>query len=492
MSEFINGGQRWQCPACQRLQIFDRPILESMLPVKISCSFSDCKYTISYSQKDIKPQYPKVDPLNILKGHWQVELSQGQVKEYWKPATGQVSFADRCNAIATHVAGGLQAIDTLKKDLDMLAKSFTDQFHSEWSLATSFLKYWNPVKVNSFIKSPFCCIPVVCQDKFLTARTRIFLHPDFYAPKVGYPLQSFGGYSAQMVTPYTLINFPLETHLAEFMQLMELPDLRVVGDLINGRDLYRCWRDIPGTVPDREHSDEAPLLRINEPHLARPWLARLGINPWNVGELDRQEHAYSALWTYFKGDSCTGKQKDVFKAFATWGRIALFFADPMKAWEVAATIGGYMFGEKLALISNASKAVGYKTVVSSCVINRANTSFHWKEIKSVEDVPDSKALRDIDFMIVYYDAEFPPEALAALYTYSNRLILIANDPLMDTLSENWEASLLFGLVSQSIWQPDLPAVNAHFDWELDSVKESLVGSLLRQWVMSSRIARGGS
>lgn len=491
--EFIRSGQRWQCPSCRRLQVFERPILATMLPVVIRCSFADCKYAQSHSvlEVDNQPVFPKVDPINPVMGSWKVELNQAEVKplrEYWKPSTAQVSFNERCNTIATHIAGGLMAIETLKSDLDNLAESFTGQFQAEWSLATSFLKYWHPSKVNAFIKAPFCCLPVTCQDKFLTARTRIFFCPNFFTVKVGFPLQNFGGYTAQMVTPYTLINFPLESHLAKFMDLLPLPDVYTVGEMINGRDLYRCWRDIPGTVPDREHSDEAPLLRIKEPHLARPWLARLGINPWNIGELRKQEDAYAVMWSYFNQEKRFAKEREIFQAFVKWGRLALFFESATKAWEIAATIGGYMYGNKLALISSSQREQVYKTILTSCTEQRANTSFHWKEIRSVEDVPEAATLDSLSLIIVYYDDAFPAEALAALYKYQGRLIIVAHDPLMDTLSENWEASLLFGLVSQSLWYPEV-APSTAFNYQLESVKESPVGSLLKQWVESSNIYR---
>lgn len=466
-----------------------------MLPVFIRCGFADCGYSINYSTEDQPPIFPKLnlsDPASIVKGSWHVEMQQGAEKEYWKSTTpGQISFQDRCKGIATHVAGALQIVASLRLDLDKLAQALTDQFAAEWGLANSFLKYWNPTKVSNFCKQPFCCLPVACGDKFITARTRLFFSPDFYAPSVGFPLQGFGGYSAQLITPYTLVNFPLETHLQNFMDVLPPPDIRVVDDRVVGKDLFQCWRDIPGVVPDREHHDDAPLMRIKDSLLARRWLARLGIPPWNVGELTTH-HAYPALWGYYKGTAGEGvkpKETAIFKQFVEHGRLAMFFANPLEAWSIATTIGSYLYGSKLILIPSLEDKRALRDVQTSAREIRTNTPFQWKEVKRVEDMPDEQTLKGVDFMIVQYDERFPTEALNQLYNYSGRLIIIAQDPLMDTLAENWEASLFFGLVAKSLWNPDLPAVRAVFNYETDTATESPVGMILRQWVDTSRIRK---
>lgn len=492
-TDFIQSGQRLFCPNCKRVQLFSRAVPIAALPIVIRCGFGDCQYTIAYSTEDSPPIFPKLDAKNIVKGNWLVEMQQGNEKDYWKSTTpGQISFQDRCKAIATHTAGALQNVQSLRADLDHLATALTDQFAAEHSLTNSFIKYWNPSKAMNFIKQPFCCLPIICQDKFIGSRTRLFFSPDFYSPIVGFPLQGFGGYSAQLITPYTLINFPMESHLQNFMDVMPSPDIRVVDDRVVGRDLFRCWRDIPGVVPDREHHEDAPLMRIQQSQKARTWLARLGIAPWNVGQLTEQ-HAFPALWTYYSGSASDGvkaSEARVFKQFVEHGRVALFYANPLDAWSVASTIGSYVHGSKLALMPPSEDRSLYQHVQASARETRSTKPFHWKEIKRVEDMPDQQTLQGVEFMIVHYDRSFPTEALEKLYNYNGRLIIISQDPVMDTLTENWEASLLFGLVAKTIWQPNLPAAEATFNYESDIVMQSPVGLILRQWVDSSKIRKG--
>ncbi len=495
MPDFIPAGTRHVCPVCKRTQLFERSVPATALPVTIRCSFKDCRYTIAYSVPDADrpPVFPKLDIHLRVQGNWVVEMQAGEVKDYWKPIGQQVSFPERCRMIASHVAGAMQTVQSLRVDLEHFSEQFTEQFSAEWSMATSFLRYWNPGKIEGFVKHPFCSLPVKCQDRFITARTRLFLHPDFYAPSVGYPLTSFGGYCAQMVTPYTLINFPLETHLQNFMQIMPAAEINVVGDRVVGKDLFRCWRDIPGTIPDREHHDDAPLLQIKDSLSARTWLARLGISPWNVGELTT-DHAFPSLWSYYKLSALEGvkpHQVAAFKAFAEHGRLALFYEKPLEAWEIAMTIGSFLHGQKLVLTSSLEHKNTYQSISRHARENSATLPFQWKEVRQTEDI-DEHTLQGVEYVILNYADDFPPEALEKLYDYPGRLVIIGQDMLMDTLTENWEASLLFGLVAKSIWYPELPATNALFNYDAPSCQESLVGTILRNWFEESKIKKAKS
>lgn len=485
MSDFIPAGAKLVCPSCGRLQLFQRAIPEEALPLVIKCSTPECGYQLSYTKTDSHPLFPKVDPINRVQGNWLAEIQQAESKERWAPLAGQRSFREHCNTIATHVAGALQTIKVLESTLDQLAAAVTNQFESEWGKYSGFLRLWNPGRVDNWIKQPFVSFPVPCQDRFLLDRTRLFLHPNFFVPRAGFPLKAYGGFNAQLITPYTLFHFPLETWLQKLLAITPVPDIKVVADRIVGRDLVKCWRDIPGTVRDIEHHDDAPLLRIRDSKAARPWLARLGISPWQIGMLT-EEHAYKQLWTYYLSDTQKLYQTDTFHRFKEHGRLALFFEQIVDAWEIALTIGAFMYGQKLVLLPSLEHKEKYSAIFPSGLV-KANTTFHWKLVQGESDL-DGIPWEQISYVIVDYSEEFPPEALHRLYQYNGRLIIIAQNMLMDTLETNWEAAHFHGLVARSIWNPDLPALNADFNYTKS--QDNLVAGILANWHDDARITTG--
>lgn len=485
MSDFISAGAKFVCPACNRLQLFERSVPEEALPIAIRCSTPECGYQLTYAKDETKPVFPKIDPMNRVHGNWVVEIQQSKEKDYWKPIGGQYSFRERCNMIATHLAGGLQIIETLHSELRRLADMMTQQFQTEWGMHVGFLRMWNPGRVENWVKQPFVAFPINCEDKFLNDRTRLFIHPNFFVPRLGFPLKSYGGFNAQLITPYLLIEFPLETWMRNLLNILPIPDLRVVGDRLVGRDLIHCWRDIPGTVPDIDHNDDAPLLKIIDSLKARTWLARLGVCPWRIGQLT-EEHAFKALSTYFQSDTPKKFQVDTFHQFKEHGRLALFCEQPSDAWELALTIGSFMYGQKLVLVSSLEYKDNYTALVRESNYVKANTSFHWKSVKDgdIDDLP----WEQISYVVIGYDDEFPPEVLEKLYRYNGRLIVISQNPLMDMLDTNWEAARFYGLVAKSIWHPDLPALNAPFDYTKG--QDSLVSAILANWHDDSKITKG--
>jgi hypothetical protein len=486
---FINAGSRLQCSQCSRLQLFQRNIPEEALPFIIRCSFKDCNYSFSFNKGDIKPIFSKVDPVNRVQGNWVVEMQSEKTPDYWKPSGTASSFREKCNAIATFLASGLQTIEALKQDLKQLTNCMTEQFSAEWGTHAAFLKSWHPGRVDNWIKQPFLAFPIPCHDKVIASRSRLFIHPNFFAPQVGFVLPGYGGFNAQLITPYLLINFPLESWLRNLMEIKPTPDLRVVGDRIVGRELFFCWNDIPGTVPDAEHREDAPLLRIKDQLVARTWLAKQTVSPWGVGTLT-EDHAFKALWTHFEGDTARAWQYRAFRDFQEHGRIALFCEKYADAWEIALTIAAYIFGEKLVLLSSLERKANYTGLLREATNVKANTSVHWKQVTQPSDLADIE-WEQLGLLIIDYDANFPVECLQQLYGYPGRLIIINRDyPIMDFTEENWEASLFFGLVAKTIWHPTLPAVHYEYDYDQDSSQdytaeknsqENLVRTLLAQW-----------
>jgi hypothetical protein len=485
MTDFISAGSKLACPACHHLQLFERSIPEDSLPIFIRCSH--CDWRLSFAKGDTKPVFAKVDPINRVHGNWTVEMQQAAGKDYWKESTSSESFRDGCNGIASHLAGGLQLIERLRGQLRQLADNMTEQFQGEWGMHSAFLRYWNPTRVESWIKQPFCAFPVKCEDKWLTARTRLFIQPSFFTPIVGFPLRSYGGFYAQLITPYLLIEFPLETWLRNILDVTATPELKVVADRIVGRDLFHCWRDIPGTVPAEDHHDDAPILKISNSLQARTWLARLSVSPWLIGKLT-EDHAFKQLWTYFESQTTNRKlYGEVFKQFVEYGRMALFFADIKNAWEVSLTIGSFMYGQKLVLIPSPERKDQYQALHREAAFVKANTSFHWKVVNQSDSLDD--VLWDtVGYVIVDYSEDFPPEALEKLYNYNGRLIIISQNPVMDTLTSNWEASRFYGLVAKSIWHPEIAGIESPFSYEKG--QDGLVQSILSDWHEGSKISTG--
>ena len=481
---YINGGSKLQCPNCNRLQAFERDILETSLPITVRCSFRDCKYVQSYSteEKERPPVFPKYDPIHRVHGNWVIEMQSA--KDYWKPVDGQVSFKDRCNSIAGNVAMALQTIATLRSDLDQLEEKMQEQILAEWGMLSSLVRIWNPASVQEFIRSPFLSIPVAAQDELVTARTRLLLHPNFFPVEIGIPVKTHGGINAQLLTPFVYASFPVEVWMHALMETKAPPRLRVTGDKIIGRDLFYAWAGIPGTVTDDDHLPEAPSIRIQDQVEARAWLIKNAIRPWGVPPLT-EETAYKAGWRYFESqeNSILPHHRKAWKRFVEYGRLALFFESNWEAWEFAASASSYIMGKKLCITSSPEKQAA--TLESSKEARRVSSGsslsgFQW----NVADKPEAFADLPYDaFKLVIVDYQnMPIECLESLYGYKGRLILIGYDPIMDSLDDTYEASLFYGLVADTIIHPGVSCTRRDGGFPV----ENLVAGLLAAWAETAR------
>jgi hypothetical protein len=447
----------------------------------LRCSLPDCGHKISFEvgDGDNPPIFPKVDPQYKLHGNWIIEL-QGQVKSYWKTAGPQISFRERSDAIAGHLAGGLQLIESLRYDLDSLSDAMTRQFSGEWEMLTSFLRLWNPAKIQHFIKQPFLSVPVPSQDEFVKQRSRLLLHPNFFIPDVGCHLNNVGGFYWQLISPYTSFSFPVESWLAAICGIPDSLDIRVVGYKLIGKDLIHCWKDVPGSRTEDEHLVDAPAIRISDSKLARPWLARLGIRPWGDNPLSREkkDECYPSCWTYFDSTVPTVSQRLAWEKFEQRGRLAYFAQDRLIAWELAVLLAGFLFGEKLALITNPNHQETYRQLVrESRDTTHHNKTLHWKVVQHPDDLTEIP-WSSFKFVILDYYADMDPAVLEALYNYTGRLLIIHNDPLLDLAGSNMDAALLHGLVNCVHYQEHGKA-DTPFSYK--QAESSLVVALLEQW-----------
>lgn len=486
MTTFIQSGTRFPCPQCQRLQAFRREIPVNALPLTITCAFEDCGYKHSYSTLDAEhpPIFGKTDPAQRIDGIWQIEMQEAaQDKKYWEQELKGLSFQARIEAVAGHVAGCLQLVHSLRFDLNELADAVASQFEGEWSMMTSFIRMWHPKRVNHFVKNPFFPLETNAPDEFIKQRSKLLLHPNFFVPEVGWYLTEDHGMFAQIITSYTYFMLPPEEWIAAQCKLPYAARLTVAEDKIVGRDLFGCWRDIPGTTPAVDHLEDAPSIRITNSIEARRWLARLGVPPWS-----KMPATIDAILPvgrqYFEGVGVSDCHRRAWKTFTEHGRMAYFTANRQAAWEFAMTTGMFTNGNKLCILRDSRQREDYarfKTEgMDSTTMSRR---FHWKEVcreKDVELTPWSA----YNLVIVDYDSSMPLKLLETLHDFHGRLILIHTDPVMDTLEMNLEASLFFSCLNS--WHVDerLPGIQAAFDYDL--AEHSITTALLANWKQGVR------
>jgi hypothetical protein len=485
MTVFIPGGTKWPCPVCKRLQLFQRPIPQEALPVTVKCGFVDCQYKISFStlDADTPPTYPKLGPDQRVQGNWTVEI-QEQQRSYWKTAMAegkQVSFHDRADAIAGHLAGGLECIQSLKYDLEQLSDAMAAQFEGEWGVLTSFQRCWNPHYCNQFIKQPFLALATLAQDEFVKQRTRLVLHPKFFVQELGFFVPATGGFLIQLITPYSQFSFPVERWMAAVLDLPEPLQLRVSGNKIVGKHLFSCWADIPGTVPDIDHHPDAPSLKISNGLLARRWLASAGVAPWNSMPLEQSVDFLPSGIDFFR-NSAQSQHRRAWTTFAECGKLAYFVPSSeqrVSAWEFAITVGAYGIGQKLCLITDPFKKDLYANLWRETAgATTMSRHFHWKVVKDQQDLADTP-WDSFKYILVDYTPDMPIEICRSLAEYNGRVILISDDPLLDTLESNVQASSFYACVNGIAVEQRLPAAEAEFNYDL--VEHTLVSAILRDW-----------
>lgn len=485
MTTFIPGGTKWPCPNCKRLQLFQRPIPKEALPITIKCSLPECGFGISYStlDADTPPCYAKYGPEAVLSGNWIVEIQEAK-KPYWKQAEAegkQISFRERADAIAGHLAGGHECIQSLKFDLEQLAEAMTIQFEGEWGALTSFQRFWHPTHTNQFIKQPFLALHTLAHNEFVRQRTRLVLHPKFFVPELGLFVPGTGGLLAQLITPYSQFSFPVERWMASILDLPEAFQLRVSGDKIIGKHLFSCWADIPGTVTDSDHEPDAPSIKIKNGLAARQWLATLGVPPWTNMPLERGVDFLPSGIDFFKY-TATPAHRRAWTEFAEKGKLAYIVptADQrVSGWEFAMTVGAYGLGQKLCLITDPQRKDLYTSLwkenTGPTTMSRA---FHWKVIQDQQDLADTP-WESFRYVFVDYTQDMPIEICRSLAEYRGRVIIITDDPLMDTLEANVQASHFYACVNALAVEQRIPAAEAEFNYDL--LEHTLVSAILRDW-----------
>ena len=204
------------------------------------------------------------------------------------------------------------------------------------------------------------------------------------------------------------------------------------------------------------------------------WLARLGIPPWKMPPLTESE-CFRQAWEYFDNK----KENNHWQEFIEHGRIALCYENQRDAWSLALEIGLFLYGKKMVILSSDEQQTNYRSLYQEAKANLSGTkNFHWKVVKQAEDLIGIP-WDELSYLIVDGSESLPDECLEAIYGYKGRLVLIAPDPLMDLLEDNWTASLTFGLVARLLIYPGLAFLRSNFGY--NSANDHLIAAILRNW-----------
>lgn len=364
----------------------------------------------------------------------------------------QSSIHRMAERLAVTLLTGLKQVEEIKLHLDELAKAMGFQFEEGWQLG-EMIKRWDGGYLNAFVQQPIIKFPVESQNK-IKDYCQYVLYPRFFQGEFGLPLSSDGQFNLELMTPYTRFSgYPISEWMATFLGVPAPLRLEVLGEKIIGADIASYWRDIEGVEEDEDHTPGHASIRIRIPSLARPWLARHGVQPWQSKKSDVSSYAAGMV------EKLAPDHRRVFDLLAEHGRILLNWYNGASAIEAALAAAEPFHGQKLFLSYDSATCEPWRKAV-----NRRDSfgGFMWHTYSEDDAMYfDLKRHRDMASMIIF-DATRDPdfnmrsltqeacEALEHLFLYSGKLIIIFNDPIGDTLYSNEDACFLHSLVAQGM------------------------------------------
>lgn len=359
-----------------------------------------------------------------------------------KPEAGLVTFRTRAEQIGRHLVEGMQMISVLRTDIDMLEKAMFTQMSEEKRIAASFGR-WDADALRTFIYCPVSVMQMECTDKIMQQYTRLIFSPAFYRPMFGFLLSDsgIGGMCVELMNSYSRINFPITDILADELGVPKNLDLIVTGTKIHGSSLPYCYRDIPGTIEDGDHTLEHPSISVHpSPEygcLARQWLAQHAVAPFGKRSIPGDHIRFNEPLTEVMQDEAA---KAIWIRFRESGRITVFTSDVVDGRRMIAKIIGAIKGMKVIIFGANHDRAMWTTFYP------ANTN---RDIAYLgpDDYWTSLTIRDVLTVVVDNVHHIEVEKLMLLYGYTGNLIVLANDPILDFAGDNDSAAIVHGLTN---------------------------------------------
>lgn len=478
-------GKRKACPKCQTVQAFSQDFDDTMAPLTVACSKPGCDWSYVLEANDLSfLTVPKIDPIKPTEGAW--KISAGSSGEETPPAKAvdysAISFSKRLDQAGVAFLSGLQIIESLKEDLQKTADNFRQEIETIYSQISGFHDAWNPKLIYHFLLHPFATMPAHPLDRELNkAGCFFFLTPKFYSKLHGLPLNTKGGFYMQFISPYTQLGIPLEPHIRKELKVHGPLDLRFHYSKIVGRSLEDYWDKIAGVILDEDHSVNSPSVLVEDKRSARMWMVKHGLPAWNYHPTP-PEAVFPVAEKWIR----EGEEKvylDAFQQFLRTGRMAIAWTDVPLARAFGLYLGTAYRGYKLVIVGQPRDRVvqgseewgnvaSWKAKFQHHLNTRKDFVFHdWTDFNSLV------GLNEFELVMVDIAGGVPLEFLDRLHDYNGRLLLVLDDPLMDTLEENEVAPAIYSLCNTAHFYAGEEAWNHQWKSLERELPEALARSL---------------
>jgi len=406
---------------------------DELLPVRLVCTGCGDSSVVIASMDDVPP-LPKGKPYYEGCPTWIVQSAKPEAMEEIKP-DAMKSFREQADGISAIIQNGADAIDELQESLHILSEKFVADFSAAHEVSRCMQRI-NPDVMTDFIAAPFFSIPAQAFNEITSERSFYVLAPIFYDKIMGAPVRTSGGFRMQLVTPYTMMTFPLETFILDSLGYPGPLDLRVMGNKIIGPDLHGTWESIPGVELDDDHTDFMPSVRIRDGLKARGWLARSGVFPWqerNMGIDDM--YAGSDAINALEGHR---QYAEAWSDFKRYGRIHLCWDNYRDIIDFCNHVFACVVGQKIVMLGDHVSIAKWKADAMVGMTKLKNVMYN-----TYDDFQSLSGLEDIPTIVVDHRNGVPSSFIRSLISYRGNVILIGDDPVMDTLYDDERANLLY-------------------------------------------------
>lgn len=368
----------------------------------------------------------------------QTSETEEDVVPFWKLATDTGSLVKQL----------FQQIDLMKREVEKFQSTIGAHFLGEWAASNRFAQNWYGGYLQEFLEFPFTAIPVRCDDPLAAQYGRWILAPKFFNPGIGIKLHHTGGFRLELLNSYTRMMFPLETKWCDYLGIPPPLDLSVIENKIIGPSLPFCWRDIPGLVEDRDHTEDWTSVYMTRCQEARLWLAQHGVNPWGKRTIELPELNASDL------EPEITKQPPYLRAwqkFCQQGRLAVFWPSIMESRKFAHLAAMMLKGVTCIFLAGHRDQAVWNNLFDSYSA-RMRLSFSKLVFFDNETPAMWDAILRSKSVVIDLAHGTDPAILDQFFNYHGRLMIINSDPIMDYFTTNTLIAKVFALTGSQVFE----------------------------------------
>lgn len=460
----IRPHQYMSCPSCHVHAEFHEALYREEVPFLICCP--KCNYKYEVNEESVRFFHlPKRDPRMSISQVWRIEFPQenplGEPEEEkaggddthskimnlvgkLPPQLRTRSVKERIDELASMMIVCKSVHYSIVDDFRTAMSAFMDEVNSAISPYVYLRGAFDANAAVEFFEQPFLIIPLTFVDDHLRRFSKLIASPRFYRRIHGIPIGNGGGFMVQLVCPYSFLDEPPPDFLRKLLGIPETPSLEMLERKIVGKHLAYCWKDIPGTEPDVDHSNNNPSIRIaGDGSLARQYLVQYGIQPWR-DLLDRHDLFYQTRLEWVKKNFTD--LHECLRRLAYHGRVMFVHRKREKRLRMmGAAIQS--FEPQTILIHGTGERISWPDlgVISGTQINKSPVV-----MMDYQEFIRGDYYEQAEMIIAEADQPYSEELLPYLYRFNGRLLLLSGDPLFDTLEGNEYAKVVYGLVNR-VW-----------------------------------------